>query len=268
LLAEFVQVLLCEGPKKPVFVEGAVISEIKVPQLPLQSRESSDTYLNGEAKENGRRKPSDNTGRKCKGHLALSCPSLENRNRDQRLNNGWIDIRRVDGGEKEKRECRERGVKAFGYCQKSAKNGNLNGHCSLGCSGRIEADDKRSGAGIIKPQSGDRTESSSEDVNADRTDGNVEDTKDLLRTSRSKDDDMKLRKGSNYGLLTRCHCDVKRGWDRSDTPKAQRPCAGNPVVILNLLDQVRKRRFYDRIYLDHTIGCDGVEHAIFGNMRS
>ncbi|CAG8511134.1 6284_t:CDS:2 [Dentiscutata erythropus] len=39
----------------------------------------------------------------------------------------------------------------------------------------------------------------------------------------------------------------------------------NPEQILDVLDQMKKRGFYDCIYLDHTISCDGVEYMIFGN---
>ncbi|CAG8736296.1 26259_t:CDS:1 [Dentiscutata erythropus] len=74
---------------------------------------------------------------------------------------------------------------------------------------------------------------------------------------------MTLRRGISYAKLIRYDHEAKSGGNRL---KAQKSCSNvNSEWILNLLDQVRKRRFYDCIYLNYMIGCDGVKHAIFGN---
>ncbi|CAG8663160.1 42871_t:CDS:2 [Gigaspora margarita] len=53
--------------------------------------------------------------------------------------------------------------------------------------------------------------------------------------------------------------------NRSDIPKVHRPCDGNPMLVLNTLDQMKKREFYNYLYLDHMIECNGLEHLLFGN---
>ncbi|CAG8745657.1 17215_t:CDS:1, partial [Gigaspora rosea] len=69
-------------------------------------------------------------------------------------------------------------------------------------------------------------------------------------------------KWTNYGLLSRFKYDIKRGWHQ---PEAQKSCDMNPVSKLDVLDRIGKRGFYERIYFDHVIGIDGLEHAIFRN---
>ncbi|CAG8516887.1 11828_t:CDS:2 [Gigaspora margarita] len=74
-------------------------------------------------------------------------------------------------------------------------------------------------------------------------------------------------KEMNYGLLSRFKNDIKHEWHR---PEEQKSCDMSPVSALNMLDRIGKRGFYKRIYLDHVIGIDGIEHAIFEsriNMR-
>ena len=77
------------------------------------------------------------------------------------------------------------------------------------------------------------------------------------------DDEIMTRRGLNYAKLIGDDHEAKSGGNRL---KMRKSCNDwSMEQILNVLDQVRKRGFYDRIYLDHTIGCNGVEHAIFGN---
>ncbi|CAG8793954.1 28168_t:CDS:2, partial [Dentiscutata erythropus] len=47
--------------------------------------------------------------------------------------------------------------------------------------------------------------------------------------------EIKMRKGMNYGLLSKYHCDVKCGLDSSMRPKTQKSCDENPIVILKLV---------------------------------
>jgi len=54
---------------------------------------------------------------------------------------------------------------------------------------------------------------------------------------------------------------ILNGGNRSKAQKSFNDL--NPERILYVLDRIRKRGFYGRMYLDHTIDCDGLEHAIF-----
>ncbi|CAG8473514.1 26324_t:CDS:2 [Gigaspora margarita] len=83
--------------------------------------------------------------------------------------------------------------------------------------------------------------------------------------SEIENDRMELRKETNYELLSRFHSDVRHEWDRSSTLKGQKPFDRNPRLVLNALKQIKKRGFYDYLYLDHKIECNRLEHALFGN---
>ncbi|CAG8700429.1 32106_t:CDS:2 [Gigaspora margarita] len=80
---------------------------------------------------------------------------------------------------------------------------------------------------------GDVTKCQSEDAKVAKTiNEHIEGAKGRFRLENDK---MKMRKGTNYGLLSGYHCNVKHEWDRS---------------------------FYNHMYLD---GCDGLEYRIFGS---
>lgn len=96
---------------------------------------------------------------------------------------------------------------------------------------QMKTDDERSGVQIersdeleMKLRIGDVIKCQREDTKVAKTiDEHVEGAKSRFRLENNK---MKMRKGTNYGSLSGYHCDVKREWDRSGTPKGQKPCLG------------------------------------------
>ncbi|CAG8836931.1 29700_t:CDS:2, partial [Gigaspora margarita] len=89
---------------------------------------------------------------------------------------------------------------------------------------------------------------------------------DMLQYSLGYDDrseaeahEKKIRKGTNYEMLIGYNYDVRCTWYKILSN------IKSSVPVLKLLKYVKEIGFYKQLYLDHAIGCDGLEHMIFGN---
>ncbi|CAG8809127.1 31407_t:CDS:2 [Gigaspora margarita] len=67
--------------------------------------------------------------------------------------------------------------------------------------------------------------------------------KGCLVRIRFENNNMKVRRGTNYASLIEYNYDIKHGRNKNIRPKAQKSFDGKPVVALNLLDQIGKEDF-------------------------
>ncbi|CAG8480242.1 6417_t:CDS:2 [Cetraspora pellucida] len=113
---------------------------------------------------------------------------------------------------------------------------------------------------------GEQFEKIMERIECLRVDDDIKSTKSQSIMSWTEDYGMKMRKETNYGRLIGHNYYIKREWYRNLRSNAHNTSGDkNSVLGLKVLDHVKKIGFYRRLYLDYEIGCDGLEHVLFGN---